>query len=307
VTRDDVAPTETATREHSRVALVTCAALPDLDPDNRLLADALVARGVPVSIQVWDDPAVDWSAYRLVVLRAPWDYPPRRDEFVRWAARVPHVANPADVVAWNTDKRYLRDLAEVVPVIPTTWIEPGGPIPPLPDAGTWVVKPAVGAGAVDTGRYDLPAEADLLAGNVKRVLDSGRVVMLQPYLAGVDTAGETALIYLADTDGRLGFSHAARKAAVLTGPDVGVSGLGLPQHITPASPAPAELALAERVLAAVPGGPDRLLYARVDLVPDDAGAPTLIELELTEPSLFLEHAPAAARRLAAAIHARLGD
>ena len=74
----------------------------------------------------WDDPAVDWDAYHLSVLRSPWDYPARRDEFVAWARRVPRLANPADVVEWNTDKHYLRELAAAgVPVTPTTFVEPG--------------------------------------------------------------------------------------------------------------------------------------------------------------------------------------
>ena len=59
------------------------------------------------------------------------------------------------------------------------------------------------------------------------------------------------------------------------------------------------------MLAAVPGGPDRLLYARVDLIPAQDGEPVLMELELTEPSLFLTYADGAADRLAAAILARL--
>ncbi len=62
----------------------------------------------------------------------------------------------------------------------------------------------------------------------------------------------------------------------------------------------AELAVAERVLAAVPGGAD-LLYARVDLLPGPDGLPVLLELELTEPSLFLWTAPGPADRLADAV------
>jgi hypothetical protein len=45
-----------------------------------------------------------------------------------------------------------------------------------------------------------------------------------------------------------------------------------------------------------------LLYARVDLLPGDE--PALLELELTEPSLFFAHAPGAAERFARAVLAR---
>ena len=103
------------------VALVTCAEVPDLDPDDRLLLHPLAGQGIQVTAAVWDDPAVDWASFDLVVLRSTWDYAARRDEFVAWAAAVPRLANPADVVAWNTDKRYLRELAVAgVPVVPTS-------------------------------------------------------------------------------------------------------------------------------------------------------------------------------------------
>src|SRR3954451_11841758 len=81
------------------VALVTCAEIPDLEDDDRLVIGPLAARGVDVEAAVWDDPAVDWSRYDLAVMRSPWDYAPRRDEFVAWAASVPALANDAAVVA----------------------------------------------------------------------------------------------------------------------------------------------------------------------------------------------------------------
>jgi hypothetical protein len=124
--------------------------------------------------------------------------------------------------------------------------------------------------------------------------------MLQPYMAHVDDAGETALLYIG---GR--FSHAIRKGAMLDGPDLGVAGLYKEERIDPRTPSAAEHAVAEQVLAAVPGGTADLLYARVDLVPGPDGAPVLMELELTEPSLFLDYSDGAAERLADAIVARL--
>ena len=51
-----------------------------------------------------------------------------------------------------------------------------------------------------------------------------------------------------------------------------------------------------RVMAALPFA--QPLYARVDLIRADDGAPRLLELELTEPSLFFAQAAGAARRLA---------
>jgi hypothetical protein len=132
-------------------------------------------------------------------------------------------------------------------------------------------------------------------------------VMVQPYLPAVDTAGETAMIYFS---GR--FSHAIRKGPMLSGPDEGVTGLYKPEQITVREGRPSEHAVAEQVLTALPRTvrlanqtEAELLYARVDLIPGPEGEPVVVELELTEPSVFLGYADGAAQRFADAIARRL--
>ena len=243
---------------------------------------------------VWDDPAVDWDRFDLVVLRSPWDYVERRDAFVAWCESLgERVHNPPEVVRWNTDKRYLAELdAAGLPVVPTTFLDPGAPIV-LPD-GPCVVKPAISAGSRDTASHTNPREA---AEHAQRLLDDGRVVMVQPYIAEIDEHGETALLYF---DGE--FDHAIRKAPILTGGAAPVEGLFAPEHIEPREPRPEERALGDHVVAEVERRFGRLLYTRVDLVGND---PMVLELELTEPSLFFAHADGAAERYAAAIRARV--
>ncbi|WP_018811205.1 ATP-grasp domain-containing protein [Salinispora pacifica] len=293
---------ESARRE-PRVAIVTCAALPDLETDDRLVHAPLAARGITAEAVIWDDPAVDWAGYDLVVLRSPWDYTARRDAFVAWAATVPALANPADIVRWNTDKRYLEQLSAAgVAVVPTSWIEPGQQWSLPAERGQFVIKPSVSADSQDTGRYDLadPEHRELAQAHVRRIGAAGRVTMVQPYLSAVDTDGETALLFLAGPDG-LRFSHAIRKGAMLTGPDLGPEEPRKTERITPRAASPEQVAVAEKILAEVPGGPERLLYARVDLIPGEGDVPLLVELELTEPSLFLGYADGAPDRLADAI------
>jgi hypothetical protein len=293
-----------ATREHSRVALVTCDLFPDLYDDDFPLRDQLRARGLVVDAVSWDDPAADWDAYALSVLRSPWNYVPRHADFLAWARRVPRLLNPAEILRWNTDKVYLRDLeAAGVPITPTTYVSPGETWTP-PTDGEWVVKPTISAGSQDTGRYQLPSQTALAAAHVDRLTTAGRAAMIQPYLKAVDTDGETALLFFPDATGRLSLSHAARKGPMLTGPDEGLINPGSEQ-ITARTPSAAELTVAEQVLAAIPASPTSLLYARVDLIPGPDGVPMLLELELTEPSLFLRTAPGAAARLADAIQNRL--
>lgn len=301
-----------ATRDPSRVALVTCADLPELDPDDRRLIAPLRALGLTAEAAVWDDPDVDWAEYNLAVLRSTWDYSTRHPEFVGWAARVPRLANPAPVVTWNTDKRYLVDLDLAgIPVTPTSWLAPEDRWKP-PEDGEWVIKPAIGAGSVDCGRYRLtdPVHRRLAGVHVDRLQRAGRLVMIQPYLPAVDSYGETALLFLHDPGrGGLAYSHAARKGPMLAGPDRGGADpteLYRPERITERVPSAAELAMARRVIAAVPGDPAALLYARVDLIPGRDGRPVLVELELAEPSLFLGFDPGAAARFAAAIAAFAG-
>jgi hypothetical protein len=258
---------------------------------------------VPEAV-VWDDPTVDWDRYGLVVLRSPWDYAPRRDEFVAWAAGIPRLANAAAVVSWNTDKRYLAELDGAgVPVVPTDWVGPGDAWAP-PAAGHWVIKPSISAGSRDTGRYDLSlaSHREHAAAHVRRLVAAGRTVMIQPYLEAVDTFGETALMFVGGE-----FSHAIRKGPMLDGPDLGPvereAGLYKPETISAREPSADERALAEHVLDAMPSRPGGLLYARVDVIPGPDGEPVLIELELTEPSLFLGFAEGAAQRFADAIAA----
>jgi len=283
------------------VALVTCRDLPALDPDDRPLAAALAERGLAVAIVAWDDPAFDWSSTRLALLRNPWDYFHRIDEFLAWAARVERVTrleNPLAVVRWNLHKGYLVELAaRGAPVVPTAVVRRGErfDLARRAAAGGWrriVIKPAVSA---DSWETHVVAAAELAAAQAHLDrLAAERDVLVQPFLDAVESDGERCLVFL---DGS--YSHAVRKNPITRGG----RWTGLPEG-TPVAAAPDELAAAERVLAAAGLGP--LLYARVDLVRGAADDPLLLELELAEPTLFLADAPAGLARLADAVARRVG-
>lgn len=278
--------------------LATCAAFPDGDVDDQALVAPLAASNVDARFAVWNDPRVDWSV--PTVLRSTWDYPLHRERFLDWSSHVPHLHNPAEVVRWNSDKVYLSDLeAAGVPVTPTTVVHPGHAAE-LPD-DEFVLKPSVGAGSRGAGRF-LPSARDAAVRHIAALHDAGRTVLLQPYLAGVDDVGETALIFF---DGS--FSHAIRKGAMLTADTAHdlseTSGLFVEEKITAREPSPAERHLGAHALAYLAQRFGTApLYARVDVVPGPSG-PVVIELELTEPSLFLGHADGAADRFAACIAA----
>lgn len=289
-----------------RVGIATCAALPEGHADEaRLLVPELRGRGAEVDFCVWSDPGVDWGRFDSVVVRSVWDYTRRREEFLSWADSVgSRLQNAPAVLRWNSDKRYMGGLAEAgIPVVPTEFVGPGESQPPL--EGEVVVKPTVSAGARDTGRFGPATHADAV-GLIDRICAAGRTAMVQPYLAAVDEAGETALVFFAGEE-----SHALRKLAVLE-PDreaelrddeIGAAVAMWDEDLVRAgSASTAHRDLAARVLGFVT---ERFgaapLYARVDMLPGDDGEPVLGELEVVEPHLYLGESPKAAARLAEAI------
>jgi glutathione synthase/RimK-type ligase-like ATP-grasp enzyme len=292
-----------------RIALVTAIAAFPLDEDLRPLQSALHALGIAAPILAWDDDTVSWARFDAALLRSTWDYTTRLDEFLAWAERTStqtRLLNPLEVVRANTDKHYLGALAaQGLAVVPSRFVEPGDNaaealdafLAEFADAAEFVVKPAVGAGSRDAQRY---ARAQVLAAraHAERLLAQSRSVLLQPYMPSVDSDGETALLFF---DGE--YSHAIRKGPLLQPGEGPTRALFAPEKITPRTPGEDELALARAVLDALPGEP--LAYARVDLIRGPDGAPRLLELELTEPSVFLEHDAGAAARFAAALQRRL--
>lgn len=288
-------------------ALVTARAARDLDQDIAPLEAALRAVGATVTIADWDDPAADWSRFDFAVLRSTWDYTARLDEFLDWAARAARTTqliNPLAVVRWNTDKHYLAELSRAgIATVPGVFFEPDEAVTPVlddflaqlgADAAEFVVKPCVGAGSRDAQRYGRE-ERDAALAHAGRLLDGRRSVLLQPYLRSVDEYGETALIFFGGE-----FSHAIRKGPLLRRGNGPVRALFATEHITPRTPDAAERALAQAALAALPFTPPPA-YARIDLIRDDDDAPRVLELELTEPSLFFAHDDGAADRFAAVL------
>ena len=292
------------------VALVSARAARALDEDLPLLVTAFAAAGAHAEITDWDDDEVDWGRFDLTLLRSAWDYTERLPQFLGWveqtAART-LMLNPPPVVRWNSDKHYLRELAEGgVPVVPTSFVDPGAePRAVLQaflareSATEVVVKPAVGAGSRDARRHARGALDEMLA-HLRPLLAAGRSMMLQPYLASVDRYGETALIFV---EGR--FSHAIRKGPLLPAGAPATAQLFAPEEIAPRVPSAQELAVGERAVAQVPFG--ELLYGRVDLIRDPQGQPRVLELELTEPSLYFKYLGGSAQRFASAALARLAS
>ena len=285
-----------------RVALATYDGAPDLAPDDQLLVAALERAGIRATPAVWSDRSVDWRSFDAVVIRSCWDYHRRHGEFVAWldaldASRRP-VWNPTPMVRWNSDKRYLIDLARRgVATVPTRIVERGSSVrvSDVAQAEGWtrfVVKPAVSASAHETHALDLPLDAEDRA-MIERVVAHGDA-LVQPFVDEVTTDGELSLIFF---DGE--FSHAAIKRSRRGDFRVQTEHGGT---VAPIDVVPAIVAEARRSLDALDELP---LYARVDGVGDERSF-RLMELELIEPNVFLGAADGSADRFAAAIAGRLG-
>ena len=286
-----------------RIALATCSNLPDWEVDDRPLHDALRQRDVDIAEPAWDDESVNWSDFDTVLIRTTWDYVDKIGAFVAWAQRVAQhtqLFNPPNIVHWNTNKTYLRELEEKgAPAIPTVWISPDddADIASIMKERNWsraFLKPVVGASASGTLRFTAD-ETDAAQTHLTDHLARDMTMMLQPYVATVETEGEYSGIYI---DGAL--AHGVQKVPVpgdyRVQDDYGASD-------KPWSPADDERAVMDQIMRAA--GAKDLLYARVDLLRNDIGELMLTELELVEPSLFFRHGPNTPDLLADALLQRL--
>lgn len=276
-----------------RIAIATCAAYPELKGDDERLRGALRGRGGEAELVVWDEDGHDWGAFDLCLVRSTWDYHDKHEQFLAWTRRVEGTTalhNPADLIAWNSEKTYLRELAEAgVPTVPTVWVEREGElnIEEILTHEGWeeaVVKPTVDLGAKNLHRVRAGTGE---AGRALKAALARSAAMVQPFLPSLQTKGELSLIYIEGT-----FTHAVRKRPAQG--DFRVQSIW-GGTVEQASAEPTHLQIADRALAHLNAPP---LYARVDLVNDPEGNPALIELELIEPNLHLSTHPTAATDLA---------
>jgi glutathione synthase/RimK-type ligase-like ATP-grasp enzyme len=254
-----------------------------IENENDLLLCYLQQKGLHIRKAVWDDPAEDWSAYELVVLKAPWDYFDKFPHFTAWLDRLEQLQvpllNPIEIVRWNSDKHYLQDIADAgLPIIPTRFIEKGEQPDLMPffealDSDKLIIKPAVSGGAKNTfvlSRDNVAALAPELL-----LLLQEESFMVQPFVTEIQTEGEWSFMFFGGQ-----FSHCLLKTVK--------EGDFRVQHIhggsVHARQAPeAMLELARQYTDRFARG---CLYARVDGVMHK-GQFALMELELIEPYHYL--------------------
>lgn len=244
-------------------------------------AGALKAAGCTVDPIVWTK-AGDLASYDLVLPLVAWGY---HLQFERWLdlldraeAEQWRMINPPALLRWNSDKAYLAELADRgISTVPTLAVDTccDADIEEarrLFDCRWLVIKPPVSAGASGTHRLgpndDLPCECVRVP------------MIIQPFIEEIARTGEFSLIMF---NGQL--SHCLvkrpRSGDFRVQPHLG--GITLPSTTPPGAES-----LARQALAAAP---TLATYARVDIIPDDSGTLRIMELELIEPALYLDHAP----------------
>ena len=288
------------------IALVSGAEAREFDTDLPYLSRALGDRGIITEVVDWDNASVDWSRYSMAIVRSPWDYHRRYPEFLMWLDAVSAVTtlqNPADIIRWNTNKEYLDELVDAkIGIVPTTFVRSAQDLVTITNEGMLerdiVVKPTISAGSNNTERHEeSPVKA---AAHLGFLLDAGFIAMVQPYQRFIDERGETGMVYF---NGQL--SHSFRKGAILaTGENI-KNGLFTVEDIAPRTASAQERELGEAVMTFVKKKwGEYPLYARVDVVRGSAGVPVVMELELAEPSFFLQVDHEAPSRFASAVLAR---
>lgn len=262
--------------------------------------EALAGIDVEIFDQPWPEPLT--RDYDLIVPLVAWGYHNTPEEFRATLAGLHgrKMLNPPEIISWNVDKRYLKDLAEAgVRIIPTTFtdrITPQVLAQAQADFGdALVLKPVFSAGAKNTliWRAGETTAFDALEG--KAGPPDGEA-MIQPFMPSIQSEGEWSLLFFGGA-----FSH-----AVLKTPKAGDfrSQPDYEAHLRVQAAPPAALALAEAALDYV--GRDRLLYARADMVRHEDGGFCLMELELIEPDIYLAYDLEATMRFKDAVEAELG-
>lgn len=284
-----------------RLAIATSSDYPSIQPDDVHLAISLEHLGIQPIVCVWNDPDVDWSTFDAVLIRTIWDYFKHYAAFLDWLDRLDQLGvptiNDSALLRWNSDKRYLLELARHgVAIIPTQLANAAE----LPDVLATmpgqqvVIKPSISGGAWYTLRGTV---GDATFAEAVVQLPREFTYLMQPFVPEIVSDGEWSLLYFAGE-----FSHAVIKRPAAG--DYRVQG-EFGGSAEPIQPNAATLAAADSALAAVAAiGHGGHAYVRVDGV-ISAGRFLIMELELIEPFLHLAVRPAAAERLAQDVAGRL--
>lgn len=265
------------------IGLVTCARVPDLEPCERIIIPLFNAYGFRTQIVIWDNPHVQWASYDCLIIRSIWDYHLKFELFKKWLDQLEilgvSVLNPISILRDNSHKLYLKNLAENgIPVVPTLFLKKERYFDfKILEERKWqqvIIKPAVSASAYRTGLYSINDQnkIEIAIKEIQKESD----VLIQQFMPEIRKSGELSIIFFNKK-----YAYAVLKEAA--GDEFRIqSEFGGSNRLVEISKRTIDAA--EKILSHYN---EDILYARVDgLVIEDEFV--LMELELTEPSLFFE-------------------
>lgn len=271
--------------------------LSDFVSDADLSIAPMNALGWDVQMVPWRADA-DWNAFDLVYICSPWDYPDDVEAFLRVLEDIERsdarLVNSLDLVRWNLQKTYLRDLESGgAAIVPSLWYSRFAEFSldaalAAHDCDSLVAKPVVGANAVDTFVIQRSVGTKVMDALASAFED--RAFFVQPFVESVRSEGEYSVFFLG---GR--YSHAILKIPesgdFRTQEEHGAEILAI-------EPPKGLERTARNIVAMVEPQP---VYVRADFVRGSDGSFLLMELELIEPSLYLRTHEGTAEQLATAL------
>ena len=290
------------------VTLVTCRAYYEPDKitpyiqnillEQELLKSSLEAQGLKVNVTFWDNPSYEWQKTKSVLFRTVWDYFERFDEFWEWLEQVKtktKLINSYELIKWNIDKHYLRDLKNNdIQVVPTYFADRGNNISlqEIANLNDWkhiVIKPAISASAFNTYKItnDEIEQKEQLFHELLQTHD----MLVQPFFPTISELGEASLMVFGGK-----FTHAILKKAKAGDFRVQDDFGGTVHDYNPTQE---EIKFAEKVFQSCTSLP---IYGRVDIVWDSNKHIYLSELEIIEPELWIRNRPESANKIAEAVN-----
>jgi len=256
---------------------------PTVESEDDKLLLFLKEKGLSIEMVIWNDEKVNWENYQLAILKSPWDYFDLYEDFKTWINLLEEknirILNPIDVVKWNADKHYLKEIESAgLNITPSIFITNGEEI----NLNTFfekfntdklIVKPCISGGAKNTFKVTLDNVEEI---NQKlSLLIQNEDFIIQPFLAEILESGEWSFIFFNGI-----YSHTLVKKAKQG--DFRVQ----PAHGGSVHVQNPDQDLIEIAAEYVRHFAKNCLYARVDgtFVNNQF---LLMELELIEPFLFL--------------------
>ncbi len=279
-------------------ALLTCESLVGNILDEDRLEQALEKQGWSYQWIPWKTENVNWNQFDAALIRTTWDYFADRDFFLSQLKKIEdstcRLFNPYPLVEWNSDKSYLTDLSSKnIATIPTHWISGFEDKEIEMCFENWnceklVVKPAVGAGAKNTFKITPEFKSKT---PIHQCYAPDEVLMVQPFMEKILLEGEHSAHFFGGE-----FSHMVLKTPkendFRSQEEFG-------SYVRKLEISSGDLRFCQKVLDTLDS---QWLYARVDFINDSEGSPTLIELELIEPSLYFRYDEESASRLVTALN-----